>query len=805
MDPTEADVANLSTSYPFTSPSVLSSSRSAGPQTLGSPVIQPHCPERIFRQRPGATISRPDSPSPFLRQISNGSQHGIGSTQSSPTLQYLSPPIIDSGGETPPYRPDPDDYFSLNMLVHRRKHKTGHRQSDRSGSRDASGSGSTSLHPNDETQSRSPDALACREFKAMNHHGDLLDSALRTLKSSKEKSSEQNATNRSLIPAADQRRPRFSLNSRVSSDPTASNSLVSSDAKESRYGQSSPEHDSIARLGPKRSTLRKRRANNSSEGSGSAKRKGKSTGKLEKPATIVLRKATVLCGATSAVTDHDLQTPARLVIDPEAPTSTSKDLPQDFTADHSGSHAQPPEGLSLLMQRGASNGDAGNHANKKAGFEQERVKTPERLFITSSLARQSIAADPAITAHTAPRTFSITATSQRSSLSPPAQLRRKSAVNIFARGSVHEVIWKEDESVSGCSSDDYSPSPPLSRTDTRIEDGKVDASSRSPVLAETLSASPPSFTVTEMPLKVSPDMAEGKYTRTANVDQDLFGWSWSRRPSTDMNAKAVSANVFGEVTPIDSPQEHRLRKKSTPWRKRSIFIPNVDSFSPRSERKPSDWQKYLPASITFIQAEHTPFIGITPPTPKELATSSPPGGPGKRRRSSSIRSHPYDLARVGQESTEGCAIGSSSHKRRMSHRTLHRRISQPGSEQSKIHSRKTSLMRRISSAVYLHSQAETRALPVDNAPSSKSADTRPYFTQMPGSGPVPLVLTAEPAAEEACRHGSGKSDRPRSDGAGSTFITEPLRLVGTPDARADCESCKKRPMSESTVSVDWIG
>ena len=272
-----------------------------------------------------------------------------------------------------------------------------------------------------------------------------------------------------------------------------------------------------------------------------------------------------------------------------------------------------------------------------------------------------------------------------------------------------------------------------------------------------------------------------------------------------MNAKAVSANVFGDTTPIDSSQEPRLRKWSTRWRKRSISIPNIDSSPPRPEQKPSEWQNSLAVNITLLQAEHTSFVEITPPTSNELATSSPSGDPGKQRRSSSIKSHRYALARVRKQTTEGSAIGSSSHKRRMSHGTLHRRISQPGNDESKIQPRKASLLRRISSAVHLQSQGEPRAPPVDSAPPSNSADTQSYFTQMPGSGSVALVLTAEPAAEEACRHGSGKSDRPHSDDADSTFITEPLRLVGTPNARADCESCKKRPMSESTVSVDWIG
>ena len=797
MAPTEVDTANPSASYalsPPPAPSAPPNTRAAGSPTLGNPDFQPLLTDQLFRQRPGATISRQDTPFPFSRQFSNGSQHGVGSTQSSPTLQYLSPPIIDSGGETPPYKPDQDDYFSLNLLSHRKRHRPGFQHSDRSGSRDVSGSGSALLHSIDETLSRSHDDLSLAVSELMKDHGDIPDSTLQTQKKTAKDSLEQNAREKPLILVPRRRRSHFFLGTRGSSDPTSSNAEASSDVKDSKAGESSPEHGSMVRIWSTKNDSRKRRKNNTSEESRGSKGKGWSSGKLETPATITLRKASVLCGAT--VTEYGLQTPgisARPLIDPAAATSIREGDPPNYMADRSGSHALPVEGTLPLSEQGVSNGDADNHTGEKPGPEQESAKIVERPFASSGLQRQRTAANPTITfadVHTAPRTFSISSTSRKSSLSLFAQLKRKSAVNSISRNSVHEIIWKEDDLPSGCSSDEArSPSLPLSRMTTGAEGSGDDAGSGSPVFAENLSASPPKFTVSEMPGTVSQDNSGRKHARALKAGHDLFGWSWSRRSSTKTKAKEDSANFSGHVTPIDPYQEASLRKRSTARRTKSVIIPNADSFSPLPEQKPADGQMTLQASFNVSQAGHTPYVGITPSTPSELAHSSPSGDASEQRRSSSIKSHPYAPTRVAQESKEGCAIGSSSHKRRMSHWTPYCRLNRSDNDSSRPQTRKPSLSRRLSSVDNFRSQDGARVPPVEGASYSKSADT-PYITSMSGSGLIPLALTAEPVPEEACRHGARISDGSRTDLTDSTYITDPLQLVSTPDARADCKSCE---------------
>lgn len=674
MDPTEADMANLSPSYPLTPPSAPPNTRAVGSPTLGTTDLQPLQTEKHFSQSLGAPISRPNSPFPFSRQFSSGSQHGLSSTQSSPDLRYLSPPIIDSGGETPPYKPDQDDYFSLNMLGYRRKRKTGLRRSDRSESRDASGSGSTPLLTIDEMRSQSPDALPLRESEEVNGDGDMPNSGIETQIWTGDKSPGQIATDTPFTPIVRKRRPRGFLGTRMSSDPTFSNVLVSSDATEFKSGESSPELSSTIRIWSTRFSNAKRRRNNASEGSGSVKGKRRFPGKLETPATIVLTKASVLCGATFAVTEHGLQTPGASVVlstDSQVVTSDTSEDPLDQIVDLSVSHAHAHVGPSPLTQQEApTHGDAGSTTQEKPEPEMERVKTAERIFATSSLTRQRTALYSAITfaeVNTAPRSFSIATISRRSSLSPIVQLRRQSAAHVSSRSSVHEIIWNEDDLSSDdlpryCSSDEAdSPSPPLCRINIGTEGMEDNAGSRSPVFAENLTTSPPNFSVSEIPRTMSLDNADGKRART------------------------------------------------------------------------------------------------------------------------------------------------SSHKRRTPHSAPQRRLSQHGSDASKIRERKPSLLSRRLSTVFLWRPKEGPGPTIDSAPDIRSADTPLYFTDMPGraaNGFVPLTLTAEQAAEEPCRHEVQKSYESRTDNTGSTFITEPLNLVGTSEARADCKGCKKHPSPDRRVSVD---
>ena len=65
--------------------------------------------------------------------------------------------------------------------------------------------------------------------------------------------------------------------------------------------------------------------------------------------------------------------------------------------------------------------------------------------------RQSGVADPAITladVHIAPGTFLTNNTSSKASLAPPDIPQRVSAIQFRSRNSVHEVIWREDETTS---------------------------------------------------------------------------------------------------------------------------------------------------------------------------------------------------------------------------------------------------------------------------------------------------------------------------------------------------------------------
>lgn len=782
-------MANSSAPYPITPPpSVPPVTRGPGSSTLSNPVFQPLRIDELVSQSPGATISRPDSPFPFLGQFSNNSQHGSASTQSSPLLQYLSPPIIDidSGGETPPYKPEQDDYFSLNMLGHRRKGKTGPRRSDRSGSRDASGSGSTPLPSVDEIRSQSPDGCSSRESEKANDRGDVSDSALATQIRAGEGGPGQNATGAELAPTVKQRRPHGLLHARVSSDPTYFNILATS-----------PEFSGTVRIWSAGSSITNRRKNNASEGSRKVNLKKRSPGKLGTPATIVLRKASVMCGATFAVTEHGLQTPgASALVTSQSQAATS--IANDDESQHIVDHARYIGPSLLPAHQGAANADVGSLTNEKPEPNSEKVKPAERLVPTSSLIGPSTAAEFAIPfadVHTAPGTFFITATSQHGSLSPLAQLRRQSAVHVSSRSSVYEVIWEENLPSGGSSGTACSPSPSLTLTSADIDGREDDTGSGSPVFAENLSTSPPNSMVCQSSKTISSNNAGGDDAMSSKPDDDLSRWSWNRRPSTERNAKEAPEDFHQHNAPIDSSQEQSLRKRGTVRRKKNITLFVVESLPPPPEHQSAEGQDSIHTNINNSYAGHIPYVDIMPPSLNDFPTSSPNRCPSRRRRSSSSESHAYASARVGQDTKGDCAIGTSSHKRRTSRSAPLRRPSQPGPDPLELQEPKPSMLRRISTVINWSGKEESGPM-YGSSPNTRSVESPSHFTNKPGGAAnefALLTLTAEPTATEACPHSLPDVEEPRTGVTGSTYITQPLRLVGTPDARGDldCRSCRK--------------
>ena len=801
MDPTEADTANFNGTYPITPPFPPPNTRALSTPVPGDPNLTPLRTEKAFPQSPSATVPRLPSPFPFLRQFSNTSQHGVDSSGGSSASQYLSTPILDSRGETPPYKPDSDDYFSLNMYQgHKRKRNTIRRHSSRSGSRETSdpASAAPQLHPIHEYLTRIPDALSSRSCDSKSDDGDTPESVPAAQERITAKPQGQTETERSLLPTMGEDRPYGLLVTRATPVSTFINAPASGDAKDYNASASYTEDGSIVRTWSTGRIARKRRSHNSSEGNQNSNGRERSAGKLETPATITLRKASELCGATFAVSEYGLQTPdtsARVAIDPQAAKSIADADPQDTTAGHPGVHAQSPLESPPLPEAGASPAVAASHVTAKPESNRERATTADRLLCArSGSSRQSAVADPAITfadVNTAPRTFSITAASQKSSLSPLAQLRRKSAVHIVSRSSIHEIIWNEDDSASGCSSDDAN-SPPigLQSTDAESRAADDDASHVSSTNSNILSRSMLGCGAPEMSRMLSQNNGESKDTRTEKSEQRLFEWSWSPRQSIDSNANEDSAIVSDDITPIEpsQAQEPGSRKRSTLWRKNSIFIPTVESFPSLPDRRSTaEWQKSPLADLNDSQTDRTVHMEITPPTPNGDGTErrssivhSPYDDPNTLSRRSSVKSHPYAPARVAQQSKEGCAIGISSHKRRNSHGHDHRRLSRNGTELTKLLERKPFLLERNFSVGHSDSQEDWGPM-VDRGRYSRCAKSPSYFSELPGHAAgdlVPLPLTSSPASV-VCQHGVKKQNGPPPENAGID-IPRPLKLVGSP-------------------------
>ncbi|MCJ1305974.1 hypothetical protein MMC08_008791 [Hypocenomyce scalaris] len=821
MDTTEADTATFNGTYSFTPPFPPPNTRALSTPVPGDHDLTPLRTEGALPQSPDATVLRLPSPFPFLRQFSNISQHGVDSSGGNSASQYLSTPILDSGGETPPYKPDSDDYFSLNMYQgHKRKRNTIRRHSSGSGSREISdpASAAPQLHSIHESLTGIPDAVSSRWCDTKSDDCDTPESVPAAQKRITAKPQGQRETGRSLLPAIGQNRPYGLLMSRSTPVSTLINALASGDAKDSKARASSTEDGSIVRAWSTGRVAGKQRSHNSLEGNQNSKGRERSAGKLETPATITLRKASELCGATFAVSEYGLQTPdtsARLAIDQQAAKAITDADPQDSTAGHPGVHAQSLLECSPLPEAGASQADAGSHATAKPKSNRERARAADRFCATSGSSRQSGVADPAITfadVHTAPGTFPITASSQKSSLSPLAQLRRKSAVHIVSRSSIHEIIWNEDDSASGCSSDD-ADSPPIGLQSTDADSGAAndDASYVSPTNSNILSC----CGAPEKSRMLSQNNGESKETRAQESEQRLFEWSWSRRQSIDSidsNANGDSAIVSNDITPIEpsQAQDPGSRKRSTLWRKKFILIPTVESFPSLPDRRSTaEWQKSPLMDLNDSQTGRNVYMEITPPTPNEAGMERRSSvvrpsfdNPDTVSRRSSVKSHPYAPARVAQQSKEGCAIGISSHKRRNSHRHDHRRLSSNGSQLTKLLERKPSLLKRNFSDAHSNSQEDCGPM-VDPGRYRRSTESPSYFSELPGhaaGGLVPLPLTSSPASA-VCQHGAKGQDRLPTENVGNN-IPRPLKLVGSPEIRADCNSCKNHSIGDRAVSVD---
>jgi len=284
--------------------------------------------------------------------------------------------------------------------------------------------------------------------------------------------------------------------------------------------------------------------------------------------------------------------------------------------------------------------------------------------------RQSVLAANTLTftdVHIAPGTFTMDSRSRQQSLAvaktPP---RRISVVQFRSRDSVHEIIWREDETTSGSSlssSSRTSPSPPRGGQSLRSAEPSPEAEE-----GQTKEAQSSSMPIVPVPSSMIEQTQVG-----------LFQWSWAKTAALSdaaMQAKERKGSCpdLIQLESASNPDSSRTRRSSNPYaviesHTRSVSeIQNMQSFPPLRDRSSTlEWQKAPLVDISEPLAGRGEGSGPNPVARIFVQTQAERESVdlGLRKSFSGRRSssHPYAPARNGLSGRVGSSIGSCSHVR----------------------------------------------------------------------------------------------------------------------------------------------
>ena len=427
---------------------------------------------------------------------------------------------------------------------------------------------------------------------------------------------------------------------------------------------------------------------------------------LETPATITLRKASNVY-ATSPITTSmsatlDRECEHRRVEDAPAcellafyssPTLTNKPTLSDLSS------LESPEAASSLKEQPIITADMGSTR------VQSESRSVSQFSAMSNARRCSVPAEALLTfadVHVAPGSFAVEAKSRRQSLVPTEFNRRISTVHFLSRDSVHEVIWRADETTSD-----------TSLTGSSGASEQVGHSFRSTPSSEIVEAQVQEPAIGPKGSKTAFPKASDSFSKFTKMPENLFQWSWgasstsaegktgavepesgSLGPVTRVTTQAADADANGDsMGPLlvnntspgianwlqSSDQQHsRFQRPS------SYDILSVQSFPPlRTRSSTAEWQK---APLVDL---NDPFAGRVGQSSVQKRTYSTEhltdvGGDiasGKERGSSQrvaggdriLGPSPHVNARLGSVGTVGSSVGISSHKRVLSRQKLQSR------------------------------------------------------------------------------------------------------------------------------------
>ena len=321
----------------------------------------------------------------------------------------------------------------------------------------------------------------------------------------------------------------------------------------------------------------------------------------------------------------------------------------------------------------------------------------------SNARRCSIPAEALLTfadVHVAPGSFAVEAKSRRQSLVPTEFNRRISTVQFWSRNSVHEVIWREDETTSETSL--------TASSGASQQVGHSFRSTPSPEIVESPIQEPATGPKGS---KAAFPMASDSLSKFTKLPETLFQWTWgassasvegepravepesgSLGPVTEVTTQAADTNgdPIGQVLVNNtSPGITNLQQSSDQHRSRSqrpsfsniLSVQSFPSLRPRSST--AEWQK-------------APLVDLNDPLAGQVAQCSVQKRTHSRRQVTDVGSDiargkerepsrhvagcdrilgpsPLVIPRLGLIGTVGSSIGVSSRKRVLSRQKLQNR------------------------------------------------------------------------------------------------------------------------------------
>lgn len=245
---------------------------------------------------------------------------------------------------------------------------------------------------------------------------------------------------------------------------------------------------------------------------------------------------------------------------------------------------------------------------------------------------------------------------------------RTSVVHFSSRNSIHEIIWRENETSSSGSS-----SSPVSPTNKEASPIKDRSPSRKPsvyvardrfITSDAEIQSSLGDTTSPLEKSVPPSPAQQE------AQEAFLAWSWETPPPPVMNSYMSSHNVhstfqlgrastFGGMA-AETFSPLGTRRSGFNWRWKSL-ADTPDPVAGPEERHSQDVSDQDEEFGSIIK--HKKKRSRTYPSVPQSDTKVEMGGKTEKGRQASLRGSPFAPARVGEEGSMGSSVGVSSRAR----------------------------------------------------------------------------------------------------------------------------------------------